>query len=77
LIHHQAWNQRILLASQISDAVLYVSTDSLSSIRGVVLANDFFKESLAGVLPIMTAVESSIISTLKSDFKIIDRSNTK
>ena len=30
-----ALNQRLVLASQISDAVLYVSTDSLSSTRGV------------------------------------------
>jgi len=67
-----ALNQRLLLASQISDAVLYVSTDSLSSSRGVVLADDFFKESLQlGVLPIMTTDQSLIISILKSDFKII------
>ena len=68
-----ALNQRLLLASQLSDAVLYVSTDSLSSTRGVVLAADFFKKSLQlGVLPIMTADQSEVISILKNDFKIID-----
>ena len=68
-----ALNQRLLLASQLSDAVLYVSTDSLSSTRGVVLAADFFKKSLQlGVLPIMTADQSQLLSILKSDFKIID-----
>ena len=68
-----ALNQRLLLASQLSDAVLYVTTDSLSSTRGVVLAADFFKKSLQlGVLPIMTAEQSQVLSILKSDFKIID-----
>lgn len=68
-----ALNQRLVLASQISDAVLYVSTDSLSSTRGVVLAGDFFKESLQlGVLPIMTADQSLVLSILKTEFKIID-----
>ena len=68
-----ALNQRLLLASQLSDAVLYVSTDSLSSTRGVVLAGDFFKNSLQlGVLPIMTADQSPVLSILKSEFKIID-----
>ena len=68
-----ALNQRLLLASQLSDAVLYVTTDSLSSTRGVVLAADFFKKSLQlGVLPIMTADQSEVLSILKNDFKIID-----
>ena len=68
-----ALNQRLVLASQISDAVLYVSTDSLSSTRGVVLAGDFFKESLQlGVLPIMVADQSPVLSILKTEFKIID-----
>jgi len=68
-----ALNQRLLLASQISDAVLYVSTDSLSSSRGVVLAADFFKKSLQlGVLPIMTAAQSQVLAILENDFKIID-----
>ena len=68
-----ALNQRLLLASQLSDAVLYVTTDSLSSTRGVVLATDFFKKSLQlGVLPIMTADQSEVLSILKNDFKIID-----
>ena len=68
-----ALNQRLLLASQLSDAVLYVTTDSLSSTRGVVLAADFYKKSLQlGVLPIMTADQSQVLSILKSDFKIID-----
>ena len=68
-----ALNQRLLLASQLSDAVLYVTTDSLNSTRGVVLAADFFKQSLQfGVLPIMTADQSQVLSILKNDFKIID-----
>jgi len=68
-----ALNQRLLLASQLSDAVLFVSTDSLSSTRGVILAADFFKKSLQlGVLPIMTADQSQVLSILKNDFKIID-----
>ena len=68
-----ALNQRLLLASQLSDAVLYVTTDSLSSTRGVVLAADFFNKSLQlGVLPIMTADQSEVLSILKNDFKIID-----
>ena len=68
-----ALNQRLILASQLSDAVLYVTADSLSSIRGVVLAADFFKKSLQlGVLPIMTADQSQVLSILKNDFKIID-----
>ena len=68
-----ALNQRLLLASQLSDAVLYVTTDSLSSARGVVLAADFFKKSMQlGVLPIMTAAQSEVIAILKNDFKIID-----
>jgi hypothetical protein len=63
----------LVLASQISDAVLYVSTDSLSSTRGVVFAGDFFKESLQlGVLPIMVADQSPLLSILKTEFKIID-----
>ena len=68
-----ALNQRLLLASQLSDAVLYVTTDSLNSTRGVVLAADFFKKSVQlGVLPIMTADQSQVLSILKNDFKIID-----
>ena len=68
-----ALNQRLLLAGQISDAVLYVTTDSLLSTRGVALAADFFKNSLQlGVLPIMTKDKSLLISVLKDDFKIID-----
>jgi cellulose biosynthesis protein BcsQ len=68
-----ALNQRLLLASQLSDAVLYVTTDSLSSTRGVVLAADFYKKSVQlGVLPIMTTDQSQVLSILKNDFKIID-----
>ena len=68
-----ALNQRLVLASQLSDAVLYVSTDSLSSTRGVILAEDFFKESLQlGVLPIMTADQTQVLSILKAEFKIIE-----
>ena len=68
-----ALNQRLVLASQLSDAVLYVSIDSLSSTRGVVLAADFYKESLQlGVLPIMTADQSPSLSILGTEFKIID-----
>ena len=68
-----ALNQRLLLASQLSDAVLYVSTDSLLSTRGVALAADFYKNSLQlGVLPIMTKDDSPVLTVLKNDFKIID-----
>ena len=68
-----ALNQRLLLASQLSDAVLYVSTDSLLSTRGVALAADFYKNSLQlGVLPIMAKDDSPVLTVLKNDFKIID-----
>lgn len=68
-----ALNQRLLLASEISDAVLYVTTDSLLSTRGVALAADFFKIALQlGLLPIMTKDKSPLLSVLKDDFKVID-----
>ncbi len=68
-----ALNQRLALAGQISDAVLYVSTDSLLSVRGVVLASDFFKQvALLGVLPIMCAEQTQSISVLSGDFKLIN-----
>lgn len=66
-------SQRLLLAGQLSDAVLFVTTDSLNSIRGVLLANDFFKDCLKfGVLPIMSANQNSVISALSNDFKVIN-----
>jgi cellulose biosynthesis protein BcsQ len=68
-----ALNQRLTIASQISDAVLYVSTDSLLAVRGVVLASDFFKQADSlGVLPIMTTDQTEAISVLSGDFKVID-----
>ncbi len=68
-----ALNQRLTLAGELSDAVLYVSTDSLAAVRGVVLASDFFKEAdCLGVLPIMSAAKGSAISVLSSDFKVLD-----
>ena len=68
-----ALNQRLALAGELSDAVLYVSTDSLASVRGVVLASDFFKKADSlGVLPIMTVGQGSAISVLSSDFKVLD-----
>jgi cellulose biosynthesis protein BcsQ len=68
-----ALNQRLTLASQISDAVLYVSTDSILAVRGVVLASDFFKQADSlGVLPIMTTDQTEAISVLSGDFKVID-----
>lgn len=68
-----ALNQRLALAGELSDAVLYVSTDSLAAVRGVVLASDFFKKAdPLGVLPIMTKDQGSAISVLSSDFKVLD-----
>jgi cellulose biosynthesis protein BcsQ len=68
-----ALNQRLTLAGQISDAVLYVSTDSLLAVRGVVLASNFFKQADSlGVLPIMTTDQTEAISVLSGDFKVID-----
>ena len=68
-----ALNQRLTLAGELSDAVLYVSTDSLAAVRGVVLASDFFKKSDSlGVLPIMSAAQNSAISVLSGDFKVLD-----
>lgn len=68
-----ALNQRLALAAELSDAVLYVSTDSLAAVRGVVLASDFFKKADSlGVLPIMSAAQSSAISVLSGDFKVLD-----
>ena len=68
-----ALNQRLSLAAKISDAVLYVCTDSLLAVRGVVLANVFFKEVASlGVLPIMTTDQTQSISVLSGDFKVID-----
>jgi septum site-determining protein MinD len=68
-----ALNQRLALAAELSDAVLYVSTDSLAAIRGVVLASDFFKKSVSlGVLPIMTIDQGSAISVLSGEFKVLD-----
>ena len=68
-----ALNQRLALAAELSDAVLYVSTDSLAATRGVVLASDFFKKADSlGVLPIMSTGQGSAISVLSSDFKVLD-----
>ena len=68
-----ALNQRLTLAAQISDAVLYVSTDSILAVRGVLLASDFFKQADSlGVLPIMTTDKTEAISALSGDFKVIN-----
>ena len=68
-----ALNQRLALAAELSDAVLYVSSDSLAATRGVVLASDFFKKADSlGVLPIMSTGQGSAISVLSSDFKVLD-----
>jgi septum site-determining protein MinD len=68
-----ALNQRLALAAVLSDAVLYVSTDSLAAVRGVVLASDFFKKADSlGVLPIMTTGQGSAISVLSGEFKVLD-----
>ena len=68
-----ALNQRLALAGELSDAVLYVCTESLAAIRGVLLASDFFKKAKSmGVLPIMGTGEGSAISALSGDFKILD-----
>lgn len=68
-----ALNQRLALAAELSDTVLYVSTDSLAAVRGVVLASDFFKKADSlGVLPIMSTGQGSAISVLSSDFKVLD-----
>lgn len=68
-----ALNQRLALAGELSDAVLYVSTDSLAAVRGVVLASDFFKNSVSlGVLSIMSEGETQAISVLSGDFKVLD-----
>jgi cellulose biosynthesis protein BcsQ len=68
-----ALNQRLSLASQISDAVLYVCTDSLLAVRGVLLASNFFKQVHSlGVLPIMTTDQTQSIPVLAGDFKLLD-----
>jgi cellulose biosynthesis protein BcsQ len=68
-----ALNQRLTLAAQISDAVLYPTTNSMAATRGVVLAHDFFKDCLQlGVLPIMTSAVTPVITALQADFKILD-----
>jgi cellulose biosynthesis protein BcsQ len=48
-----ALNQRSNLAAQISDAVLYPTTDAMIAIRGVLQAHDFYADlQQLGVLPI-------------------------
>lgn len=69
-----ALNQRSNLVAEISDAVLYPTTDSISSVRGVLQASDFYRDLIqVGVLPIKkTLSQNSTISTLSADFKVLD-----
>ena len=64
---------RLTIASEISDAVLYPTTNSLSSVRGVLLAKNIFKDSWQlGVLPVMTDLVTDVVKALSADFKILD-----
>jgi cellulose biosynthesis protein BcsQ len=69
-----ALNQRNNLVEEISDAVLYPTTDSISSVRGVLQASDFYRNLIqVGVLPIKKILtKNSTISTLSADFKVLD-----
>ncbi len=69
-----ALNQRSNLVSEISNAVLYPTTDSISSVRGVLQASDFYRDLIqVGVLPIKkTLTQDSTISALSADFKVLD-----
>ena len=69
-----ALNQRSNLAAQISDAVLYPTTDALIAIRGVLQAHDFYADlQQLGVLAIRQQLnENSSVPALAADFKILE-----
>ena len=69
-----ALNQRSNLAAQISDAVLYPTTDAMIAIRGVLQAHDFYADlQQMGVLPIRQQLnENSSMPALAADFKILE-----
>lgn len=69
-----ALNQRSNLAAQISDAVLYPTTDALIAIRGVLQAHDFYADlQQLGVLAIRQQLnENSSMPALAADFKILE-----
>ena len=69
-----ALNQRSNLAAQISDAVLYPTTDAMIAIRGVLQAHDFYADlQQLGVLPIRQQLnENSSVPALAVDFKILE-----
>lgn len=69
-----ALNQRSNLAAQISDAVLYPTTDALLAIRGVLQAHDFYADlQQLGVLAIRQQLnENSSVPALAADFKILE-----
>jgi cellulose biosynthesis protein BcsQ len=69
-----ALNQRSNLAAQISDAVLYPTTDALLAIRGVLQAHDFYADlQQLGVLAIRQKLnENSSMPALAADFKILE-----
>lgn len=69
-----ALNQRSNLVAEIGDAVLYPTTDSISSVRGVLQASDFYRDLIqVGVLPIKkTLTQNSTIPALSADFKVLD-----
>jgi cellulose biosynthesis protein BcsQ len=69
-----ALNQRSNLAAQISDAVLYPTTDTLLAIRGVLQAHDFYADlQQLGVLTIRQQLnENSSMPALAADFKILE-----
>ena len=69
-----ALNQRSNLAAQISDAVLYPTTDAMIAIRGVLQAHDFYADlQQLGVLAIRQQLnENSSMPALAADFKILE-----
>ena len=69
-----ALNQRSNLAAQISDAVLYPTTDAMIAIRGVLQAHDFYADlQQLGVLAIRQQLnENSSVPALAVDFKILE-----
>lgn len=69
-----ALNQRSNLAAQISDAVLYPTTDAIIAIRGVLQAHDFYADlQQLGVLAIRQQLnENSSVPALAADFKILE-----
>jgi len=69
-----ALNQRSNFAAQISDAVLYPTTDTLLAIRGVLQAHDFYADlQQLGVLAIRQQLnENSSMPALAADFKILE-----